>query len=278
MKKLMTALLAAFLCLLTACAEQLPAAEPLEISAPRPDYRFDTTNAQESFLGEDGVQLAEYSYQLLTLAVPNLEELSEADREQAEKNIDAFNQWMGDLLDSSVATGRGMGKSIQEAHVLGSSAELYYDRTTAVGRRVGEILSVRLDNESYMGGAHSNRYTTGYLFDLGAGHFIDPAQLADDPDGFAKAVSELLVQQAEEKDPAVRAGFWPDYKDIISRWNQGTVLLDESGMTVHYSPYELGPYALGTVELHLEFSQLRDLLGPGGQEKLGLAPRVTVGP
>lgn len=42
-------------------------------------------------------------------------------------------------------------------------------------------------------------------------------------------------------------------------------------MTVVYSPYELGPYAMGSVELFLSYSQLGDLLGEGGLERLGAA-------
>ena len=41
-------------------------------------------------------------------------------------------------------------------------------------------------------------------------------------------------------------------------------------MTVVYSPYVLGPYALGTVELKVSYQEIEDLLGPGGQERLGI--------
>ena len=39
---------------------------------------------------------------------------------------------------------------------------------------------------------------------------------------------------------------------------------------VVYSPYVLGPYALGTVELKVSYQEIEDLLGPGGQERLGI--------
>lgn len=34
-------------------------------------------------------------------------------------------------------------------------------------------------------------------------------------------------------------------------------------MTVVYSYYELGPYAMGPVEFFLSYDEIRDLLGPG---------------
>ena len=57
-----------------------------------------------------------------------------------------------------------------------------------------------------------------------------------------------------------------------------TVLFDGEGMTVVYSPYELGPYAMGTVELKASYEELAQLLGPGGLERLGLAEEEAQDP
>ena len=84
-------------------------------------------------------------------------------------------------------------------------------------------------------------------------------------------IRDRLLEKAQEQDEDVRAGFYPEYADVISRWYEGTVLFDSEGMTVVYSPYELGPYALGTVELKVGYDELTELLGPGGLERLGLA-------
>lgn len=279
MRKHLTALLAVCLCVLAACAVSDPAAE----AAPSPvyppaAYQLDTMTAQETFTGNTGAVFADYSYELPTLSVVNLEELSPEDRERAEGNAAAFNQKMGQLLDDSVASGREMADMAQRAYEAGAAAvmgEGYFDHTTSVTNRVGSILSVRLDNESYRGGAHAGQVTTGLLFDLEAGHFIDPAQLADDQESFVKGVAELLTALPEVKKNAATM-YWPDHGEILSRWNRAAVLLDDTGMTVVFSPYELGPYALGTVELRLSYDQLYDLLGPGGRERLGIAEKETI--
>ena len=66
------------------------------------------------------------------------------------------------------------------------------------------------------------------------------------------------------------AEFWTDYAEIIARWNEGSAVFDGEGMLVIFSPYELGPYSMGSVELRLSYEELADLVGPGGMARLGL--------
>jgi len=86
---------------------------------------------------------------------------------------------------------------------------------------------------------------------------------------FAQAgAAELLLEQAEALEE--RGDFWPEYADIIAAWNEGTVLFDQEGMLVVFSHYVLGPYAMGTVELRLDYGQLAELVGAGGMARLGI--------
>jgi len=78
-----------------------------------------------------------------------------------------------------------------------------------------------------------------------------------------------VVEKAEALEE-YQPGYWSDYADIIARWNEGTVLFDEEGMLAVYSPYLLGPYAMGEVELRLGYDELAELIGPGGLERLGV--------
>lgn len=263
------ALLAACLTLLTACAGtgdargSALAAEVYQL----PVYSFDTMTAEERFTAEDGTELAYYSYQLQSMAVENLKKLSPEDREAAERNAENFNEKMNDLLDKSVEIGRQMGANAQT--VPGSAGLPYYDVTVSESVLCGQIVSVRMDNTSYSGGAHPNSYTNSYLFDLATGQFIDPIQVADDPETFRAGAADLLVEAAEAREEDL-LGYWPDYRGILERWNEGAALFGPEGLTVVYSPYELGPYAMGAVELAVPYGELADLLGPGGLERLGL--------
>ena len=152
-----------------------------------------------------------------------------------------------------------MGEDAAELYEAGGLAEPYYDETCAGFYQAGQVISVRLDNSSYTGGAPPNSYTASQNFDLGTGQFIDPAQAADDPESFRAGAAELLLEKAEALES--RAEFWTDYAEIIARWNEAAVHFTGEGMTVCYSPYELAPYSAGEVELALTWDQLRPLLG-----------------
>lgn len=281
MRKAAALLLAVCLCLLAACAggsdHKINSEDPLDgrntiqpADYEEPDYRFDDMTAEEQFKAEDGAVLMQYSYQLLTLSVSNLENLSPEDRERAEENAETFNDRMIQLMDESVARGRDLGSEAQGLYEMGSAVYEYTDTTTAGGRLCGQIVSIYINTYSYSGGAHGAEYTDGYIFDLSVGRFIDPIQIADDPEMFRVGAADKLIEKADAIEEN-RDSYWSNYQEIISRWNEGTVLFDGEGMTVVYSAYELGPYAMGAVELRLSYEELADLLGPGGLEHLGAA-------
>lgn len=264
MKKLFAGLLA--LCILTACSGERAEESRYE----EPVYALTPQEYQERFTGEDGRELARCTHQLLELSVTNGEALTREDREEAERNVAAFNRKMVQRKEAAMESCRELGRMAEEDQAVSETAPAYYDETAASGWQVGRLISVRLDNSAFTGGAHPNSYTAGYLFDLDTGSFIGPGQVADDPAAFIEAVAALLTEKAEEQPEELRSGYWPNYRDILANWNQGTVLFDGRGLTAVFSPYELGPYALGSVELTVSYEELKPLLGPGGLAKLGI--------
>lgn len=279
MKKAIAALLSAGLCLASACGAGRENTAPMPdrntAQVPEyqePDYRFDAVTTAERIEAEDGTILARYSYQILSMSVSNLEKLSPEVQEAVERSVENFNKCMGDLLDRSLESGRELGNSAQELYEDEASFKAFpfYDETSIDSVVTGQIVSVRVDNASYAGGAHPGSYTSSYLFDLSVGQFIDASQIAEDPLAFQTGVAELLVEKAEALGEEYTAGYWENYRDIIRTWNEGTVLFSQEGMTVVYSPYELGPYAMGAVELFASYDELAELLGPGGLAHLGV--------
>ena len=266
MKNWMIALLAGCMLLLAARAG-LGASAPKRDAAPEyeePVYAFEQTEAQEEYAAGDGAVGARYSCQMLMLTVSNQDRLSPEDGPAAARTAENFNSKMHSLMIDAVGAGQTMSELAEEVY---SAAETYYDETEASYVRTGQIVSVRVDNISYTGGAHPNRYTGSYLFDLEAGQFIDPLQLADDPEVLRTGAAALLLEKAEEHQAF--DSFWEDYPDLIARWNEGTVLFDGEGIRVVYSPYEIAPYGMGDVELSLTWEELEPLVGPEGMERLG---------
>ena len=247
-----------------------PASPAPGTPAPQPLYQWETMTAQNKFAAEDGTELMYYSYQLLTLSVANLEELRSGEAAEAERNVENFNSKMTALLEKAMEVGRVMQEDAAQLYKESGTAGLpFYDETSASCCRTGDLLSVRVSGGSYAGGAHPSRCDSGYLFDLRSGQFIDPTQIADKPEEFRTGAAALLLEKAEALEE-YQPGYWSDYADIIARWNEGTVLFDEEGMLAVYSPYLLGPYAMGEVELRLGYDELAELIGPGGLERLGV--------
>lgn len=247
-----------------------PASPAPGTPAPQPLYQWETMTAQNKFAAEDGTELMYYSYQLLTLSVANLEELRSGEAAEAERNVENFNSKMTALLEESMEVGQVMQEDAAQLYKESGTAGLpFYDETSASCCRTGDLLSVRVSGGSYAGGAHPSRCDSGYLFDLRSGQFIDPTQIADKPEEFRTGAAALLLEKAEALEE-YQPGYWSDYADIIARWNEGTVLFDEEGMLAVYSPYLLGPYAMGEVELRLGYDELAELIGPGGLERLGV--------
>lgn len=267
----LTALCALFLAGMAMSAPQ-PGAEP----APAFDVA-PVAYSSRQFRSEDGKRLvAEYHYQTAVLTVENADSLTSAAREAAEQTAETFYNALCKAVYELWEQGESMGvEAVEIDRDTGGLSQPYYDTVTVDASVSGEIVSVCLYRESYTGGAHPNRYTSGYLFDLSAGQFIDPAQLAEDPEAFRTGAAALLLEKAESH--SGRKNFWQDYADVIAHWNEGTVLFDEDGMRVLYSPYELGPYSIGEVEFRLGWDELDGLIGNSGMERLGAAAEQTEG-
>lgn len=281
MKRWKAILLVCIVCVIAACgsvnnspAQSMQSMAKNTMLPPpdeEPEYVVSPMVEERRYSADDGTILAECSYQLVTMTVSNTDELSPDTAAQAEKVVENFNERMDERRQDAAAFGEELGNMARGVYEDGHLDYAYRNETRMSALLQGRIYSIRVSSSGYTGGAHPNSYTDSELFDLDLGRFIDPAQVADDPVAFQTGAAELLLEKAREQDEEIRSGYYPEYAEVISHWYDGTVLFDSEGMTVVYSPYELGPYAMGTVELKLSYDEIKDLLGPGGLERLGIA-------
>ena len=278
MKKYIITLLLLFALTLCGCSGQgnginAPAAQDEqqspEVTAPaEPIYGYEEVTRERNFTDEStGEVYAGYKYSVPMLGLVNADELSEETLALAQRNVEVFNAQMQKILDEAVAYGEELAF---EAEGAPFGLALADEKILSVSC-TGQIMTVLEDGYFYGGGAHPYTYSVSYTFDLTLGQFIDPAQIGDDPEAFRTKAAALLVAKAEGLGEDYTAGYWDDYADIISRWNEAAVLFDARGMTVIFSVYELGPYAMGPVELFLTYEELAEAIGEGGLAHLGVA-------
>ena len=244
-------------------------------NAPPPaalTFRVETEVYEETVRDGDGAELAVCAYELpeLTVLLEDGTPLETAATEEQARALAAagtFNARFAQWKSNPTTLAESAKEDRAFRNESGLEAVAYSDDLSCAVYQTESLISVSGVYSTYTGGAHPNRYVVSYLFDLEAGQFIDPLQLADDPETLRTGAAARLLEKAEEH-PAFDS-FWQDYPDLIARWNEGTVLFDGAGMKVIYSPYEIAPYGMGDVELSLDWEELEPLLGPEGMERLG---------
>lgn len=282
MKRMRLAALLLCVAMLCACGQQPQnntpnAADPgqedvLPVKLSDPVYEYEDQLVSRQFTDEESGELyATYSYRVPMMRVANADELTDEALAAAQRNTEAFNAYMQEVLDEAVAFGEDLTTDLDSSSFSAYNAMPIADEKELTASQTGQIITVRVDGYYYGGGVHPYGYTSSYTFDLTVGQFIDPIQIGDDPESFRVKAAALLVAQAESLGEDYTSGYWNDYAEIISRWNDAAVLFDASGMTVIFSSYELGPYAMGPVELFLTYDALADVIGEGGLTHLGVA-------
>ena len=268
MKKLrwITLLLCAAILCLTACADP-----GIEQPPAKAIYGYEDTLRENIFTEEEsGIVYATYRYLVPMLRVANAGELDAETLATAQRNTEAFNAKMQEILDESVAYGEELAQGHVEGEAFSGTGMPLADEKELSLSMTGDIISVMADGYFYGGGAHPYSYTISYTFDLSSGEFIDPIQIAGDSEAFRTQAATLLVAKAESLGEDYTAGFFPDYAETISHWNERAVLFDKTGMTVIFSVYDIGPYAMGPVELHLTYAELAEAIGESGLARLGI--------
>lgn len=227
-----------------------------------PPYRFVAETTADKYSDEKGNLLAAYSYRILRM------ETAENADERVQTMAAVFNAEMDALLSSCLESGQELGDWAVYDPIVAEGAH-YVDEVEVSWEQVGDFVSVGYSGYYWAGGAHpfGNRYS--YLFDLERGAYINPIEIADDPELLRSTVTDLILDELDSN-PDYQGGFFEDYAATTAQWNEYCVLLGAEEMTVVFVPYVLGPYAMGEVEVSIGYDEIRSALGEGGIERLGL--------
>lgn len=125
--------------------------------------------------------------------------------------------------------------------------EPWYDKVcTMVWRNDSVLFSFDREEESYMGGAQSYKYRTGYTIETMTGERVDLATVIDDIIGFSDDIVALLTPYADDLD------LWENWeqkvREGIADGELGWVATDD-GLQVWFNNGYLAPYTTGEVSI-----------------------------
>ena len=161
-----------------------------------------------------------------------------------------------------------------------------FSRSYTQRSSIGRYVSIVRDDGSFQGGAHPNQSIDTILWDKDAkkqisirGFFKETADKGPTMTAMAKLVRAAVNAEKKKRDRPV--GDNPDtdewLKDITpSLLKLGPVTLapstepsKSSGLTFHYSPYAVGPYAEGSLTTFVPWTAFKDYLSPEGAALFG---------
>ena len=279
MKRLLCILIAAAAAfMLTACGSAAPEADGDTVQTAETEYGFQvvTEVISEEVKADDGTVLLNGSYELprLTLtATLDGEEVelveSEADAQKLAVR-DAFNAEMEKYRQTVLSFFReisGWAKDLYEVSLADGFAwhsafadEVKVEKTY---QTPGGLLSIYATGYSYTGGAHPNSSFKTWNFDLNTGEFIGYEDIAADEDEFRAAVVANILEQICEQ--GLSEYYYDDYDSYVRDLAYASVYFDESGMTVLFEEYTMGPHSAGIPTFTVPYEYFIHLLNERGE-------------
>ena len=122
-----------------------------------------------------------------------------------------------------------------------------------------EVLSLEYFDYGFTGGAHGLSLSNFHVFDLQDGHQITLDEVFRDE--YNNDLRDIINSAARSKYRLQRnqlmtdAGFFVQYLDPTSNF-----YITKDGMGFYYNQYEVAPFALGPVEIFVNYGELRRIL------------------
>lgn len=198
----------------------------------------------------DGVKIAQYTYSLPVIT-PSKEEGNEI----AETFNAHMEEYAADLIDR-------FENEIYPAAERDYDMKKQYDQEWGTGYYTDEVKFTSVSAETYLGiafdiytntgGAHPNTGFKAEMYDLKNGKFFDYTELSDDPEGMTKAISEDLLTQMDEQ--GLSQNYFDGFESEVESLENAEIYFTEDGLTIVFPDYVLGPHAIGTQTLLVDYA------------------------
>jgi hypothetical protein len=121
-----------------------------------------------------------------------------------------------------------------------------------------DFISIVLDYYEFTGGAHGNYYSVGYNIRTSDGKVFTLDDILK-PNSY-QALSEFCTEEILnmfDANSLIEAGLFED--EIILSADQDFFIMPDS-LVIQFDPYEIAPYAMGSIEVGLKFSKIKNIL------------------
>jgi hypothetical protein len=138
----------------------------------------------------------------------------------------------------------------------------FLEATPVVATAHAQLVSFRYDVSTYTGGAHPNSFTK--VFNYGVVNRRVKSLTLSDLLLRGKRATDLtqkVLIPAINRAQKERGG---DPASALSVEQVNAFVIHSQGLTWHFSPYELGPYAEGGYEIKLTWEQMKGYIDPAG--------------
>lgn len=122
------------------------------------------------------------------------------------------------------------------------------------------LVTFKLFNYSYTGGAHGMHFTSYFVVDLLSQTQINLTNLL--LPGKQPQLLEALLEAYTDYDAELAKGWFNSKEEALAAVLTSNFFFNEKGLNFVYAPYSLAPYAYGEVVLTLPYFKLADLINP----------------
>lgn len=123
-----------------------------------------------------------------------------------------------------------------------------------------KFLSITLDHYQYTGGAHGNYYSVGYNIDMSDAKILSLSDIIDnDSFDMLSYECEQALLDTFQVSSLLEAGLFEN--EIVILPDQDFYIIP-GALVLQFDPYEIGPYAMGEINVAIPFNKIKDILKP----------------
>lgn len=120
--------------------------------------------------------------------------------------------------------------------------------------------SILMDYYEYTGGAHGNYFSTGYNIKLSDGELLKLTDIIKENE--LSNLSLFCEQEILEKFNENTLADVGLFEDEINITPEQDFYIKPGYLVIQFDPYEIGPYAMGSIEIELRFDRIKNLFKP----------------